>query len=205
MLHLKCCEEQEDEPYTRDVRSEHPRGLSVPQFRVKGTATPDSKISPNDETAPEEFMAPKRNPRKAAFHEALITAATQSRLHDCLEYGGGLPAASVLSWKIMEWLPFKRMDLQPDNSWKSISWPLPKGEVRDIPEDAWIHVSAIRRMKYDETYRPGNLIVGGGGRGVRIAPKELGIGQWEVFREEGDPVGEVYLRKRKASTSDETG
>ena len=50
-------------------------------------------------------------------------------------------------------------------------------------------------MEADERYRPGNLIVGGGGRGVRLAPKELGIGKWDVLKNEGDPVGEVFVRK----------
>lgn len=98
----------------------------------------------------------------------------------------------------MEYLPFRRMDLQPDGSWKAITLPLPMGEVRDIPEDAKIHHSAIRRMKADESYRPGNLIVGGGGRGVRRAPKELGIGEWVVYKNKGDPVGEVLVRKGKS-------
>lgn len=54
-------------------------------------------------------------------------------------------------------------------------------------------------MEADPTYRPGNLIVGGGGRGVRRAPEELGIGQWEVLRGKGDPVYEVYVRKGPSS------
>lgn len=99
----------------------------------------------------------------------------------------------------MEYLPFRRMDLQPDNSWKSISWPLPKGEVRDIPNGAWIHISALRRMESHPDYRPGNLIVGGGGRGSRKAPERYGIGSWKALREEGDPVGEVIIRKPRQS------
>lgn len=68
-------------------------------------------------------------------------------------------------------------------------------EPRDIPYDAKIHNSAIRRMEADENYRPGNLIIGGGGRGVKKAPQELGIGEWEVWKGKGDPVAEVYVRK----------
>lgn len=71
-------------------------------------------------------------------------------------------------------------------------------EPRDIPYDAKIHNSAIRRMEVDENYRPGNLIIGGGGRGVKQAPKELGIGEWEVWKRKGDPVGEVYVRKKRS-------
>lgn len=49
----------------------------------------------------------------------------------------------------MEYLPFRRMDLQEDGSWKAIIWPLPKGEVRDIPNNALIHGSVIKRMEAD--------------------------------------------------------
>lgn len=51
-------------------------------------------------------------------------------------------------------------------------------------------------MLEDETYRPGNLIIGGGGRGVRTAPAHHGIGEWEVLQDEGDPIREAYIRKR---------
>lgn len=95
----------------------------------------------------------------------------------------------------MEYLPFRRMDLQPDGSWKPINWPLPYGEVRDIPENAEIHASVIRRMELGQSYRPGNLIIGGGGRGVKRAPEKYGIGKWTVLSNKGDPVRETYTRK----------
>ncbi|OJJ51689.1 hypothetical protein ASPZODRAFT_148926 [Penicilliopsis zonata CBS 506.65] len=129
------------------------------------------------------------------FFNALHLSSTKGVLHDCLQYGKGLSFTSVLSWRIMEYLPFRRMDLQPDGSWKPIRWPLPCGEVRDIPYDARIHISAIRRMQADANYRPGNLIIGGGGRGVRRAPEKYGIGEWVVLRYEGDTVRETYVRK----------
>lgn len=95
----------------------------------------------------------------------------------------------------MEYLPFRRMDLQPDGSWKPIVWPLPCGEVRDIPDNVKIHNSVIKRMQADPKYRPGNLLVGGGGRGVRKAPEHVGMGQWAVLREEGSLVGEVLVKR----------
>ncbi|EAU35203.1 conserved hypothetical protein [Aspergillus terreus NIH2624] len=157
---------------------------------------------------PEHQAGHDEKPRSQAsinFHKALRLSSEQGLLHDCLSFGNGLPAMSVLSWRIMEYLPFRRMDLQADGSWKPIRWPLPCGEVRDIPNDAQIHVSAIRRMRADPNYRPGNLIVGGGGRGVRRAPEELGMGQWEVKAYHGDAVREVYVRKKVSSVCrDET-
>lgn len=92
------------------------------------------------------------------------------------------------------YLPFRRMDLQDDGSWKPIRWPLPCGEVRDIPENVRVHGSVIRRMQLDESYRPGNLIIGGGGRGVRFAPGPY-IGDWVCVANEGCPVGEVWMKR----------
>ena len=75
--------------------------------------------------------------------------------------------------------------------------PLPRGEVRDMPADAKVHRSAIRRMENNPQYRPGNLIMGGGGRGRITAPKNAGIGEWVVVGQEGDVVGERVMRKVK--------
>lgn len=91
--------------------------------------------------------------RKSDFQETLFRAATKGVLHDCLKFKNGLGVGSVLSWRMMEYLPFRRMDLRPDGSWKAICMPLPRGEVRDMPENAWIHHSAIQRMEVDKGYR----------------------------------------------------
>ncbi|RYP03967.1 hypothetical protein DL764_004764 [Monosporascus ibericus] len=128
------------------------------------------------------------------FHQ-MLHKAHLAPIHDCLEFSSGLGRLPVMSWKVMEYLPFRRMDLQPDGSWKPIRWPLPCGEVRDIPHTARVHGSVIRRMKHDEKYRPGNLIVGGGGRGMRIAPTDRGLGEWECVQDHGDPIGEIWVKK----------
>jgi uncharacterized protein (DUF2235 family) len=143
-----------------------------------------------------ERKAPKREfVADPQFQEALRLSSTGGQLHDCLKIGNGLPLSSVLSWKIMEWMPFRRMDLQADGTWKPIRWPLPRGETRDIPPDAQVHVSAIRRLQANHDHRPGNLIIGGGGRGVQKAPQEYGIGAWNVSRYEGCQVRETYIRQ----------
>ncbi|KAJ6121688.1 hypothetical protein N7512_004153 [Penicillium capsulatum] len=134
-----------------------------------------------------------------SFHEVLAVAMDRGIVHDCLTYGGGLPILSTLSWRLMEYLPFRRMDLQPDGSWKPIRWPLSCGEVRDIPDDAQIHISAIHRMRCDPSYRPGNVIIGGGGRGVKWAPERYGISEWEVCKHDGDLVRQTYVRKKSQS------
>ncbi|MCJ1286440.1 hypothetical protein MMC26_005785 [Xylographa opegraphella] len=191
---LSCIEEPTGEYVKLDLASGHIDDQPIPQVQVTGADSPGIPRPKNEALA---ATADQRN-LQSAFREALIDSATTSTLHDCLVFGGGLKVGGVLWWNFMEYLPFRRMDLQPDNSWKSISWPLPKGEVRDIPEGALIHHSALRRMESNECYRPGNLIVGGGGRGVRKAPIAVGMGSWGVVGEEGDPVGEVVVRRGHA-------
>lgn len=140
--------------------------------------------------------------RTDKFNQALVSTMDQGIAHDCLTYGGGLSFFSTMAWRLMEYLPFRRMDLQPDGSWKPIRWPLPCGEVRDIPDNAQIHISAIHKLRIDPNYRPGNLIVGGGGRGVKRAPEKYGIGEWEVCQHEGDLVRQTYVRKIMKDTED---
>ncbi|OAL06911.1 hypothetical protein IQ06DRAFT_210024 [Phaeosphaeriaceae sp. SRC1lsM3a] len=143
----------------------------------------------------DNFAQHHHTPPDKDFDKHFHFAATKGRIHDVLQFNNGTAAASVVSWNIMEYMPFRRMDLREDGTWKAITWPLPKGETRDIPANAVIHSSVIKRMLADPTYRPGNLIVGGGGRGVRYAPEELGIGKWVVACEDGHTVGECVVRK----------
>ena len=157
----------------------------------------DRKFDPsnNDKSPPSPKTKAQRN-----IHP-LTHLATRTRLHDSLSFSGGLPWASVVTWQIMEHLPFRRMDLQSDGTWKPISWPLPRGETRDMPDDAQIHGSVIARMRADPNYRPGNLILGGGGRGVRRAPPEAGIGEWvPVVAAKGVGVGGAFVRARRRTT-----
>ncbi|CAF9906970.1 MAG: hypothetical protein ALECFALPRED_003031 [Alectoria fallacina] len=188
LLRFRCC----DENYNISSLEIASDGPSMPQIQVSQPFS--SPKSEKQEPGWAAGMEPE-TPPKSIFLQTLSTAATKGVLHDCLEFNNGLGIASVLSWRMMEYLPFRRMDLRPDGSWKAISMPLPMGEVRDMPENAWIHHSAIQRMEADETYRPGNLIIGGGGRGVKRAPKALGIGEWEILKGKDDPVGMVYVRK----------
>ena len=128
------------------------------------------------------------------FH-GLMHRAHTAPIHDSLEYGQGLGWIAVTAWKTMEWMPFTRMDLKANGSWEPIRWPLPRGETRDVPDNIRVHGSVLRRLKEDPSYRPGNLIIGGGGRGVRKAPEEYGIGEWDCVADEGDPIGEIWVRK----------
>lgn len=174
-----------------------------PQAEAENQAPIQVNITSYDDIPQEKTTEGPQGPEQEAkskavsFWEALHSSSTSGIIHDCLSFRSPLPKPAVLSWKLMEYLPFRRMDLQDDGSWKPIRWPLPCGEVRDIPDEARIHNSAIKRMKHDENYRPGNLIMGGGGRGVRRAPKDAGIGDWEVKGHQGDELREYYVRKPK--------
>ncbi|KAE8148632.1 hypothetical protein BDV25DRAFT_131055 [Aspergillus avenaceus] len=164
-------------------------------------AASDSEVDHVDHALHEPQPPSRKSSTDSEFQYMLRRSSTDGRIHDCLQFRNGIGWTSVLSWKLMEYLPFRRMDLQDDGTWKPIRWPLPCGEVRDIPNDAKIHISAINRMMENPDYRPGNLILGGGGRGKRRAPKECGIGEWDVAGYQGSPIAETYLRSSGAGNS----
>jgi uncharacterized protein (DUF2235 family) len=198
-------------------------GANIPDIRMDDGADPAFPESPEREVedTQEQHVAesPIIRPSSSASHSSstsdsssesdedehhfhgLMNRAHTARIHDSLAYGGGLGHVAVCGWKVMEYMPFRRMDLKPDGSWEPIRWPLPRGEVRDVPDNVRVHGSVIRRMEVDESYRPGNLIIGGGGRGVRRAPSEYGIGEWVCVAERGDPIGEIWMRKNPPEVS----
>lgn len=59
---------------------------------------------------------------REAFLQALQQSLSTGVIHDSLQKGGAVPARTVAFWKVLEYLPFRRMDLQPDGSWKAIRW-----------------------------------------------------------------------------------
>ncbi|KXT08459.1 hypothetical protein AC579_6327 [Pseudocercospora musae] len=150
----------------------------TPQLKVEGQAVHESDVS-------------RSKVQSATWHEEMHRLAAKGRVHDSLTFGGGLSRLAVCAWRLMEFMPFRRMDLQQDGSWKAISWPLPRGETRDMSHDCHIHSSVMKRMEADASYRPGNLIVGGGGRGCRKAPDSYGMGVWRPVLNGG---GEAYIK-----------
>lgn len=120
MRALGCCDSDDGDMF----KTGYPSG--VPEVQI--TKPPDLFHSPHSEHSPVGW-APGLQPQartQSEFHRKLHVAATKGVLHDCLEFKNGLPATSVLSWKIMEYMPFRRMDLTPDGTWKAITWPLPR-------------------------------------------------------------------------------
>jgi len=219
-----CEEELEDECEVAEAETTKPdgpdnerpqegqRAVEVPDITVRSPSgsSPtmvDKPFDHHDNNANQPDSHPQPNPETPHQHHRpfhhLMSKAHTAPLHDSLSFNRGLPHPSVLAWRVMEYLPFRRMDLRSDGSWKPIRWPLPCGEVRDIPPDARVHGSVIRRMREDEAYRPGNLIVGGGGRGMRRAPREKGIGEWVCVAGRGDMVGEVWVRREVVEGKEE--
>jgi hypothetical protein len=193
-LRALSCSPDEQEELASDRRMT--AATLVPQISIDPASPRLEEPDCGQSSTPDETAAAG----ESAFHRVLHAAATRGTIHDVLQFKNGVANFGVVCWNIMEYLPFRRMDLQPDGSWKSISWPLPKGEVRDMPDDAIIHNSVIKRMEANSNYRPGNLICGGGGRGVRKAPEKLGTGKWKIHSEPGDPIGECYTRAEKPAS-----
>lgn len=71
----------------------------------------------------DEYGQRKENDQnRQSFLHALQQSYSSGVIHDCLKKGAEISARTALFWKIMEYLPFRRMDLQPDGSWKAIRW-----------------------------------------------------------------------------------
>lgn len=72
-----------------------------------------------------------------SFLQALEDSCSNGLIHDCLELGGGLSWANVMLWKMMEYLPFRRMDLQKNGSWKPIRWRVSQNpRILSFPNDS---------------------------------------------------------------------
>jgi len=150
MLGLKCCDETFAENIDAPINP-----APMPEIQVTAT-TPNLFSSPRTEKA-EPGWAPALQPppaEKSTFHKNLEAAFTKGVVHDSLTFNPYNPWSVVLRWKLMEYMPFRRMDLRPDGSWKAISFPLPMGEVRDIPRTrgsiirpsgAWRRIRVIGR------------------------------------------------------------
>lgn len=125
MIKLKCRkgdDDEPDEPYNAALNG----NSNIPKVEITGTSNSNFFGSPRSEK--ENFgWAPGLEPKKSEhskFHQTMLNAFTKGHLHNCLEYNNGLSTTSVISWKLMEYLPFRRMDLRPDGTWKAISFPL---------------------------------------------------------------------------------
>lgn len=105
--------------------SEAQTGPAVPNIELNDEVIPDSTgDSRNNSTADQE---------RQKFLDKMHSSCN-ARIHDSLSRSCGMSTMSVLAWNLMEYLPFQRMDLH-NGQWKAIRWPLPLGEVRDIPDD----------------------------------------------------------------------
>ena len=98
LLELNCIEEESGTFGNPDFSGDSAQRSAVPQVQVTGSPTPGG--SPTDMTGFTE--APGQGAARSAFRQALIDSATTSKIHDCLKFGGGLKAGSVIWWNMME-------------------------------------------------------------------------------------------------------
>ncbi|RDW76905.1 T6SS phospholipase effector Tle1-like catalytic domain-containing protein [Aspergillus mulundensis] len=89
-------------------------------------------------------------------------------VHDSLSFGLGTDFFTVLLWKFLEYWPLTtRWELAWTDSrplWENVRFPLNEGGSRDMPFDAVLHESVVRRLDQDPLYNPTNC----NGRGTSI-------------------------------------
>lgn len=76
-----------------------------------------------------------------------VPPSTTEKLHDSLTH----------LWRLLEWLPKRARWREWPGRRVVLGWYLPKGEPRLVPEGAWLHESAIARIRDDPAYNPRNL------------------------------------------------
>lgn len=124
MIQLKCCDDTASEwPESDEITPAN--DSNIPGVQVTSSSEPNIFARSRSDTTATGWapgLQPEK-PKQSEFHRVLHAAATKGMLHDCLAFNNGLTHMSVLSWRIMEYLPFRRMDLKPDGSWEAISFP----------------------------------------------------------------------------------
>jgi uncharacterized protein (DUF2235 family) len=127
--------------------------------------------------------------------EPRYDAMLSGSVHDCLSNSSGLAWHEVIRWNLMEWLPFRRMELN-NGKWEPMRWPLTCGEQRDIPDESHVHASVIERLRQNPKYRPKNLILGGGRESDGDEAKVFEPEKWEELASaKGDIYDRVYVRR----------
>jgi hypothetical protein len=99
---------------------EQPRSHNaVPQIEVEAaspSSDPNEMIFDGKSSVASPATPPVETPhRKSRFHHHIHTAAVKGRIHDVLQFRNGVGALSVISWNLMEYMPFRRMVCK---SWK---------------------------------------------------------------------------------------
>ena len=129
MIQMNCLDETDPDDDSPGVPHENSPEFNIPTVQVDSPSPTHSR----QVSAKEGSTLPlDKNKKRSKLHETLDIAASRGVLHDSLDFGQGYSLTGVLGWHIMEYLPFRRMDLMPDNSWRSIRWPLPMGEVSQV-------------------------------------------------------------------------
>jgi uncharacterized protein (DUF2235 family) len=86
---------------------------TIPKIAIEG-ASPEPEFDDPLFNGGASTAKPVINPteapeKKSRFHHRIHNAAVKGRIHDVLCFQNGVPALSVISWRLMEYLPFRRM------------------------------------------------------------------------------------------------
>jgi hypothetical protein len=92
--------------------SKGPSANDIPTIELSTAITGDEEIT----TSKIELG------NKAHFKAILRNTINNATVHDSLRFGGGLAWGGTLRWKLMEFLPFRRLDLGDNGKWKPIRW-----------------------------------------------------------------------------------
>lgn len=84
---------------------------NVPTIEVSTTGGEEMLANGNFELGSKEY-----------FKTILQDTAARAPVHDCLRFNSGLSWGGTFRWKLMEYLPFRRLDLADDGKWKPIRW-----------------------------------------------------------------------------------
>lgn len=98
-----------------DGSDEAGASVQVPTIEVSATGSEGKVVNPQNVELG----------NKAYFKQILEETALRATLHDCLRFGGGLSWGGTFRWRLMEYLPFRRLDLAKDGRWKPIRWFVP--------------------------------------------------------------------------------
>jgi hypothetical protein len=146
----------ESDPYQM---SDVPLAWMIRELELIGELEPESAIK----------WSNKKQSFKTDFFQNLREAYI-SPMHDTLTRGANSSKFKTILWKVMEYLPIRRMELKWDPNqlkyiWDNTSRSWNRGSARDIPEGALLHDSLLKRLRSDKhsiqgqgpsQYRPSN-------------------------------------------------
>lgn len=121
-----------------------------------------------------------------------LKKAEHSQIHDSLDYDSG-KGLTTLFWRLLEYLPFVRPIVQPNGTIRHSRWHR-RGQRRPLPQQALVHGSVVRRLRWDPDYRPYNLGLGLKPNMQDKKEEDREIGRWRRVAEDEGGVREYWVR-----------